>query len=336
MKRGRVKGGSIIPATIDTGRRFRSNMAQPIRNMAGSPRGTQGGAAQNIIEITSDDLVQNGGQYKLMGGTPLPMQIVTGRRSQQGPATVVYPVDANGDYDPSFTGFGYANKVLATQLGNLIGYWPLWEASGTVAESLVFSPARDGTYNTDVSGWPPGVGIGDGRTAPIFDGDDVVDIFSLGLQGAFDGDEGTMNVWSIVANAGIWADGLLRRQVILRRDANNRVQIEKAVGVNQTAYVHRGSGVLISGVTGGAPVVWTMSSFTWSLSSNRLRKYSNGVLSGGDVAGQAAFLGLLSATETVIGAGSTGVGNPYLGRLAHAAVWDTELTGPELLNLATV
>jgi len=100
MKSGRRKGGAAIPAAIDTGRRHRSNMAQPVyKSTTGK---VKGGAAQNIVEITSEDLVQNGGQYKLMGGAPVPMEMVAGRRRKQGATQVVYPVDMLGNYDPSF------------------------------------------------------------------------------------------------------------------------------------------------------------------------------------------------------------------------------------------
>ncbi|GAG53334.1 unnamed protein product, partial [marine sediment metagenome] len=74
--------------------------AQPVYNSTTGR--VKGGAAQNIIIITNVDLVQNGGQYSLMGGPPIPMTIVTGRRSKQGAAQVVYPVDMDGNYDPAF------------------------------------------------------------------------------------------------------------------------------------------------------------------------------------------------------------------------------------------
>ena len=146
-------------------------MAQPIRNMAGSPRGTQGGAAQNIIEITSDDLVQNGGQYKLMGGTPLPMKIVTGRRSKQGPATVVYPVDALGNYDPTFAGYIYkvltADEESGYDPSGLIQFLPQNELAGGV--SIDHSGlGHHGAYTGATLGQPgvPGMGM----TSAGFDG----------------------------------------------------------------------------------------------------------------------------------------------------------------------
>ena len=183
MKSGRVKGGPALPAVIGTGRQFRSNLAQPVYNAASSSRGIMGGSARKIIEITSDDLVQNGGQYKLMGGPPTPMQIVTDRAEKGGAAQVVYPVDMLGNYDPSFAGYIYkvltADEASGYDPSSLIGFWPQNELSGGV--SIDHSGlGHDGAY-TGVTLGQAGV-PGMGMTSPLFDGaNDFNNIYSADL-----------------------------------------------------------------------------------------------------------------------------------------------------------
>ena len=97
-----------------------------------------------------------------------------------------------GRGSPVGGGISYTNKVLGIDLANLIGYWPMNEAAGT--DALDASPeSNDGTYNSDVSGWPPGTGIGDGNTAPTFDGtNDYNDLETAAIFADFDGDHGTV------------------------------------------------------------------------------------------------------------------------------------------------
>lgn len=156
MKSGRVKGGAAIPAVIGTGRQFRSNLAQPVFNASG--KRVKGGSARKIIEITSDDLVQNGGQYKLMGGPAIPMQIVTDRAEKGGAAQVVYPVDILGNYDPTFAGYIY--KLRQIESDNLVGLWAQNELAGGV--SIDYSGhGYDGAYTAVTLGQPgvPGLGM---------------------------------------------------------------------------------------------------------------------------------------------------------------------------------
>ena len=142
-----------------------------------------GGSARKIIEITSDDLVQNGGQYKLMGGPAIPMQIVTDRAQKGGAAQVVYPVDMLGNYDPTFAGYIYkvltADEASGYDPSSLIGFWPQNELSGGV--SIDHSGlGHDGAY-TGVTLGQPGV-PGMGMTSPFYDGaNDFNNIYSAGL-----------------------------------------------------------------------------------------------------------------------------------------------------------
>ena len=92
-------------------------------------------------------------------------------------------------------GLTYARKVLAIDRDNLIAYWRLSEASGSVADNLEGTAARDAGYDADVTLGQPG--IGDGRTSVLFDlsADEFVDCFTTSFRDAWDGAEGSMIAW---------------------------------------------------------------------------------------------------------------------------------------------
>ena len=72
----------------------------------------------------------------------------------------------------------YTDKVLAIQLGNLIGYWQLSESGGLTAID-VSGQANHGVYLNVTLGQS---GIGDGNTAAGFNGtNSAADVFSSGL-----------------------------------------------------------------------------------------------------------------------------------------------------------
>ncbi|GAI14148.1 unnamed protein product, partial [marine sediment metagenome] len=77
----------------------------------------------------------------------------------------------------------YDDKVLGM---DPIAYWPLSETSGLVANCLV-NPAQNGVYTGVTLGQP---GIGDGNTAPYFDGtNDYVDVLTAAFIAAYNGSE---------------------------------------------------------------------------------------------------------------------------------------------------
>ena len=100
----------------------------------------------------------------------------------------------------------YYEKVLGIQSANMLAYWPVWEASGAVADNIEGTAARDGAYTGVDLGQP---GIGDGNTCPWWDGaNDYCNIYSTSLRDAFNGAEGTIACWAKVNSAAVWTDGL--------------------------------------------------------------------------------------------------------------------------------
>jgi len=231
----------------------------------------------------------------------------------------------------------YTEKVLSY---GPIAYWPLAEKSGTVGYDQVAS-AQNGTYARDVATMGTGVGIGDGNTAPDFDGtNDYCDIYTATFIGRFDGAEGTLALWAKVSGAGVWTDGAGRRPIQLRVDAANRIYIDKAAVNNTIDFLYQAGGtvetVTINPIT---DLTWMCFALTWSKSagaSGEVKAYYNGAQTGATQVGLGVWAGALAASATSLGAGGTGPFNPFDGYVAHGAIWDRPLAPVEIAALAIV
>lgn len=225
----------------------------------------------------------------------------------------------------------YIDKVLGY---GPIAYWVLNEAAGGTAADQVNSPLQDGAY-TGVT-LADTLGPDNVNSAPLFDGvNDYVDIYTATLDGVFDGAEGTMAIWARVFNAGVWADGTWRLALYLREDVNNRTNFQKAGGSATLHHEYTAGGVLDqvnSGVV--AYTNWFHLAGTWSATADETEFFINGA-SIGTRNTLGVYVGSLTAAVTNIGA----KGQPsdvWHGWLAHCAIWDSVLTGPQILDLATV
>ena len=98
----------------------------------------------------------------------------------------------------------YWQHVRNVRRANLIAYWPLGETSGSIAADLSGNE-QHGTYTGVTLAQP---GIGDGRSAPFFDGaNDFVNVLSPGLASAFNGAAGTIALWFHVNSPASWNQG---------------------------------------------------------------------------------------------------------------------------------
>jgi hypothetical protein len=237
----------------------------------------------------------------------------------------------------SFAGGNYHKKVLATEPANLIGYWPLWEKSGSVADNLEGTAARDGAYIGVTLGE---AGIGDGRSCPYFDGTaDVCNVYSASLAGAFNGAEGSVALWARVSGAGVWVDGASRYLVNLRANGSNFFRCVKGSGAADDIlyWTYAAGGTQSQRARSGMTEVgWMHLAVTWSAGSDELKAYYNGVQEGTTATGLGVWAGALGGTVTVVGAYQTDGLNGWHGNIAHPAVWSKPLSGPQVLDLATV
>ena len=233
------------------------------------------------------------------------------------------------------TGIKYNDKVLAT---GPIAYWPLWETSGVVAECLV-NPAQNGTYSSDVSGWPVGVGIGDGNTAPGFDGvNDAIDINTAALQAALNANtaEGSMMIWAKFVPAA-WTDAAWHVSCRFRDSVNDYFTIAKSNANNTLYYSWTGGAVTETHSQAGiVDTAWMLLTMTRSEAADEVKYYRNTSLLATDtIIGNWASAGVWD--NMVLGANAFAlINSPFWGSLAHAAVFGRALGLPEITSFCEV
>lgn len=257
---------------------------------------------------------------------------------------VMTPLAANRDIATplaeSLLAEEYYQKVISY---GPIAYWPLWDALGSpTAEELVNSPAQDGTHINVTCGQP---GWGDGNTSCWYNGiigagGSFTNIWSPAFQAVFDGGEGTLAFLTRANGLGVWTDGAFRALVILRADANNRAYVYKSAGNNRLTWLY-GAGGVNSTISDNvfASTDWMHIALAWSASTpptGEMIAYYNGAQYGLTQTGLGAWAGVLSATNTVIGATTTAPTNPWHGWLQYVAVFDYAIPPAGILDLATV
>ena len=226
----------------------------------------------------------------------------------------------------------YTQKILA-KLPFL--YYIFGESSGTTADNAEGTAARDGTYNSDVSGWPPATGIGDGNTAPTFSGDDFIDGYSTSFRDAFNGQEFCILLWVQVSSAQ-WTDGT-RREFLRFIDTTTNIDyvwIAKDSTNNQWWVRYSANNTVEDiRVASGAPTTFQCLAVRVSLAGDSVRVYVNGVQIGAEQTGLGTWGGTLKSDGVTIGKSNTG--NNHIGKLAHVAVFPL-LSEADLISLMTL
>jgi hypothetical protein len=226
----------------------------------------------------------------------------------------------------------YSQKVLNVFGSSLIAYLPRGEAAGTTATDA----GPNGYNGADTNVTLGQAGIGDGRTAPSYNGStSFTNWFSAGLQGAFNGAEGTLLLWFKVASSGVWTDGVNRRLITLQVNASNRILLERAAANGQLDWTYSAGGTAKGrSKTGLSATGWICIAETWSKSADQVIAYYNGVREGAILTGLGTFAGSLASTTTVIGAASTVPVAVWSGMIAHIALGNTALSATQIATLA--
>lgn len=226
---------------------------------------------------------------------------------------------------PVFLLANYRARVLRLRPA---AYWPLDEASGATAYDRAGS-GLNGTYSNVTLGQ---AGIGDGRTAALYNGStSFTNLYSAGLS-ALMGNEGSLGLWLKLSNVSGWTDGIVRMGVRLYADINNRLQIYKKDTSNQVELDQIAGGIYRSYVFTGANAFgdgWFHLGFTWSAAGGSVRYYVNGVRRSTNGA-PGVWVGGLNSTFTIAGAGSTTPTFQWSGRLAHLVYFTRALTPAEM------
>ena len=233
-------------------------------------------------------------------------------------------------------GGSYSEKVLATQRANLIAYWPLWEASGAVAYD-VSGNGRNGATSGATLG---ATGIGDGRTAYLFDGindfvrldnADFLTLTSYRNEGSF------MMWWTVV-------DIVATRYPFWICDHLTTFTYRLLFEITSTGFLNAyrtdGAGVTKTATHTFTPTAnaWYNTILTWSVSGNYFRQYLNGALVGTPATAiAAASANTLVADRSQFGAHTNSPpAGVHKGKIAHGALWSFPLTASEIAALAKV
>ena len=228
----------------------------------------------------------------------------------------------------------YMQRVLAT---DPIAYWMQDEKQGLVSYDMVTARsdgARNGAYTGPTLGQP---GIGDGRTAPFFDGvTDFDDVGTVSLLAAFPGPEGSLMVWDFPDPLSL-NDAAFSRLFLARDNAAANVVDIQHTGVNANIRFQYTAGTVTetgNANLGAQPTTFQCLLMTWSAANDRVRYYRNGGVADAEDNG----LGVWGAqpTRALIGAGSVVPMQQYLGRLAHGALWNRELMPAVALSLGVL
>lgn len=205
-----------------------------------------------------------------------------------------------------------------------VAYWPLSDAVGaTAAVDLV--AANNGTPTNITFGT---TGIGDGRTAAIFNGSNAaIDILKGDIATRFSRVAGTIVVWARISDVSKWTDGNNRYLATFGKlDLSDSTWFGKTAANNRLSWQAAGknfSNDMIS-ATG-----WFHAALTWSLADNKMQGFYKGAFRN-SVAGLTDFSG---NTLEAAGLGrTTSVSRLWSGDMAHAALWDRALSDAEIAN----
>jgi hypothetical protein len=236
---------------------------------------------------------------------------------------------------PLFAG-SYVKKVLQADYANLIGYWPMNEASGGVAVDRS-AEGNDGAYTgVDLANGPGP----DAKPCPWWDGaNDYNDIYSVGFDGDFDGGEGTFAVWCKVNAVGVWTDAATHYVCRIFVDANNNIFIAKPAVNNRIQFIYKASGTSEQHNSDAhTETDWIHMAMTWSASAGangEVNYYVDGAPEAVDT-DLGAWAGALDNASCVIGNQSHGSPNTWHGWLAHGAVWKVPLSAATIAKLAVI
>jgi hypothetical protein len=238
-------------------------------------------------------------------------------------------------YEPASLTGGIGSSLYWQKVAGMepVAYWQLGDTGGTVAQCLV-NAAQNGSYT--------GVTLDNARgpdLSPVglWDGiNDFCDIYSTALNSAWDGDELTVALWVKVYDVAFWTNDWYKF-IFLYADNNNFVSISTSANDGR-AYIERKAGGAgkATEVDMSSSLAWFHAGITASVIADEQKAYIDGVQQGATLNGLGNWAGNLSATATVLGADNTSASKPYNGWLAHAVVFDRVLTGPQILDLATV
>lgn len=224
----------------------------------------------------------------------------------------------------------YPVRVMATQPGDLIGYWRLNELAGAVA---VDSSGRGnhGAYNNITLAGDTGPY---GEPTPTFL-NSYVNLYSAGLVSDFSFDAGSFLIWT--KRNGL--DGVMSNFYAdqLPNPPYSRVLVCEWVDqINiQAMYDINGAKEFVNFLM-PALGTWFATLITWDQAADEVKVFSQGAQQGATQNGLAAWSGTLNPFGCVLGDEYIFSIWPFDGSLSDAALWTRALTDAEAISLTTI
>lgn len=264
-------------------------------------------------------------------GPSRPVRVVTGHPSE--PVRVV----THGPADPVRVIEGhfptqYYRKILDELSTGLVAYWMLDEPVGTTGSYSVVDSGgtNDGTPSAVTFGE---TGIGDGKTAPLFNGtSSKIDVSVGNLATGFNGNEGSLIIWLKVSSAAVWASAAFSVALRIFTNGTNYFAVQKSGATSIINLTRDASGTAVGfSIATGSTLGWFCLGYTWSVAGSYYKKYFNGVET---VVSQALTNYVGNITNSTIGLNLNSLWWP--GYIAHVAVWNTKLSSSDMASLGTL
>lgn len=224
----------------------------------------------------------------------------------------------------------YQDKVLSY---GPIAYWIL---NDDVGSAVALDYSGNGLNGNAISVTYGVTGIGDGNTAAQFAGgspSDRINVYSAGLNALFDRDEFTIQMWLNPSN---WNTATGEWPLVLLTDGSNFIGIYK-INVAYNLRIRRVGNATSAQQTTAVPSGgWFHVAMTASVTTNELKMYLNGSQVLPTANGVVGWVGNLNANECALGAGNgAGTYQPYVGTMAHIALWSSALSDDVIADLAS-
>ncbi len=225
---------------------------------------------------------------------------------------------------------GAANQ---TKPASPFSYWKFDEGYGTLANNagsggsvLNAALANMASPATSTSGWTSSGKVNKGL---VFDGtNDAVNIYSSGMNSAFNGSEGSASFWLKPSSSGIWTDSTARYPLYLYADANNNIYVAKLTTNNTLQFYYSAGGTVktVNTTVLGGTTAWSHVILTWSKSADQMKVFINGQQIGTTQTGLGTWAGSLDTTHNTIGATNTAGSNPWSGSIDEVKLYNFALT----------
>lgn len=225
----------------------------------------------------------------------------------------------------------YSDKLLALAP---VTYWPLWEASGSTAHDISGNNCH-AAYSAGITLGHPG--IGDGNTCAYFNGTtSYVNLYSTLFNSLLNRQAGTFMLWAKVAAASFWSDGADHFfWMIYSNESVKYFMANKYSSTNNNIRFKYHPATTTESNKSTTSIDWMHLALSWNIPSSRWRVYYNGAKTFDDGGTVGPIGSGLDPGRCLIGASAFNLGCFY-GYMAHAALFDVELTPEQVLSLSSV